>query len=82
MFDPSVLDVSALTVLRLVVWANVAFAGALLGGMVLWLVCCGRELRSSRLARVSGPMKVVRQRRAGCGRAMADHAQPGSRGIP
>ena len=45
MIDPSVLDVSAATVLRLVVWANVGFAAAMLVGVVLWLACGWFEAR-------------------------------------
>jgi hypothetical protein len=41
MIDLSVLDVPALAALRLVAWANVGMALALLVAVAVWIVCCG-----------------------------------------
>jgi len=40
MIELSVLNVSALAVLRLVAWANVGMALALLVAVGFWLACC------------------------------------------
>lgn len=46
MIPPHLADVSALTLLRLLAWANAAFAAALLAGVVIWLAGCGLESRT------------------------------------
>jgi len=45
MIELSVLHVSALTALRLLAWANVGMALALLVAVVFWLACCGLDSR-------------------------------------
>jgi len=44
MIDSAVVDVMSVTVLRIVVWANVGFATVLLLGTALWLACAWREI--------------------------------------
>lgn len=46
MIELSALHVSALTALRLLAWANVGVAAALLVAVVLWVVCCGLDSRN------------------------------------
>ena len=51
MLDVSLLDGVAVDILRLVAWANVAVAVAVLLAAVFWVVCC--ELESSQRKRGS-----------------------------
>jgi hypothetical protein len=46
MLELSLLDGFAVDMLRLVAWANVGVAAALLVAIGVWLVCCGIESRS------------------------------------
>jgi len=54
MLELSILDASALTVLRLIAWANVGMAVALLVAVGVWLLCCELESRSYSGRRASG----------------------------